>query len=274
MSEEQSKLRQLQLIELDILKQVVAICEAHSLRYFLMGGTFLGAVRHQGFIPWDDDIDIGLPRADFEKFCAVAPKELKDGFGLESWHTNAEHIRFNPKVYHYGSKVIDHSGVTDKETYAWIDIFPLDGMPNNGLLRKLYGWRLLFLRFLLMYSQFDKAVSVNTKNRVWYEQILVSVGKKVKFDKVLNTGKIMVKLENTLKSKDYDKCTYVGNFMGAYRMKEVFPKKYYEEVALYPFEGLQLPAPKDYDTVLRQMYGDYKTPPKKEEQNKHFTEVI
>ena len=71
-------LRRLQLVELDILKEFLRICEKHHLRYYALGGTLLGAVRHKGFIPWDDDVDMGMPRPDFEKFEAIVEKELPD----------------------------------------------------------------------------------------------------------------------------------------------------------------------------------------------------
>jgi len=267
-------LRKLQMIELDILKQVIDLCERHGLRYFLLGGTFLGAVRHKGFIPWDDDIDIGMPRADFEKFCSIAQTELKEPYGLVSFRTHSEHIYFHPRVYHYNSKVIDHSGVKEKQTHAWIDIFPLDGMPGNKYVRKIYGFYLLFLRLLFMYSQFDKIVNVSLKQRVWYERVLISIGKVIKFDKILNTRRIMDKIDRTMKKCDYETAQYVGNFMGAYKMKEVFPKSYYDNCSAYSFEGMFCPAPTDYDAVLSQMYGDYMTPPTKDLQNKHNTEVI
>jgi len=269
-----TELRKLQLIELDILKQVVELCRRHGLRFYLLGGTFLGAVRHKGFIPWDDDIDIGMPRADFERFAELAPTELAAPLGYESFKHNTEHIYYHAKVYNYNSRVIDRSGVNPKETYAWIDICPLDGMPGNALVRKVYGWYLLFLRFLFVYSQFDKIVAVSVKKRVWYEQMLVNIGKVIKFDKILNTKKIMYKIDRTLRHLDYETSSYVGNFMGAYRMKEVFPKSFYDEAEEYSFEGELFPAPNKYDAVLTQMYGDYMTPPKEDVRNKHYTEVI
>jgi lipopolysaccharide cholinephosphotransferase len=231
-----SNLRKLQLMELDILRQVTETCNRHGLRYYLLGGTFLGAVRHQGFIPWDDDIDIGMPRADFEKFCRLAEQQLEKPLGFVSYKNNPEHIYFHPRVYNFNSRVIDRSGVEEKETHAWIDIFPLDGMPGNKVIRKLHGFRLLFLRLLFMYSQFDKIVAVSVKKRVWYEQMLVNIGKVIKFDNILNTKKIMHKIDRTLKHLDYETSSYVGNFMGAYRMREVFPKQFYEEIAEYPFD--------------------------------------
>lgn len=269
-----TNLRKLQLIEVDILKQVIQICDQYDLTYYLLGGTFLGAVRHQGFIPWDDDIDIGMPRADFERFCKIAQDQLKEPYGFVSYKNNAEHIYFHPRVYNFNTRVIDRSGVKEKETHAWIDVFPLDGMPGNSFRRKLHGFRLLFWRLLFMYSQFDKIVNVSLKNRAWHERILIAIGKVVKFDKILNTHKIMDKIDRIMRRYDYATSSYVGNFMGAYKMKEVFLKRYYEETAEYPFEDLLCPAPENYDAVLSQMYGDYMTPPQEEVQNKHNTEVL
>lgn len=268
------KLRRLQLIELSILKEVVRLCEEHHLRYYLLGGTFLGAVRHQGFIPWDDDIDIGMPRKDFEIFCRIAPKELGEGMGFVSFKNSSEHIYFHPRVYHYNSRVIDRSGVQEKETWAWIDIFPLDGFPAGRLARKVYGGYLLFLRLLFMYSQFDKIVNVSLKQRVWYERFLIEIGKVIKFDKILNTKKIMYRIDSVMKRRDFDHSAYVGNFMGAYKMKEIFPKRCYEQIRSYPFEDMMLPAPRDYDRILSQMYGDYRTAPDRSVRNKHNTEVV
>lgn len=259
---------------LEVMDVFHAFCDENGLTYYMLGGTMLGAYRHQGFIPWDDDIDIGMPRADFEKFCKLAEKELAAPLGFISYKNNKEHIYFHPRVYNFNSRVIDRSGVEEKETHAWIDVFPLDGMPGNKFVRKLHGFRLLFLRLLFMYSQFDKIVNVNLKNRVWYERVLISIGKVIKFDKILDTHKIMAKIDRVMQRYDYEKASYVGNFMGAYKLKEVFPKNYYEETAEYEFEGLMCPAPKDYDAVLSQMYGDYMTPPETSVQNKHHTEVL
>ena len=82
MNNDMSVLRELQIVELKILKEVVRICEKHSLEYFAIDGTLLGAVRHGGFIPWDDDVDIGLPRDSFERFVELAPKELPSSMSI------------------------------------------------------------------------------------------------------------------------------------------------------------------------------------------------
>jgi len=101
-----------------------------------------------------------------------------------------------------------------------------------------------------MYSQFDKIVNVNLKNRVWYEKVLIAVGKVIKFDKILDTHKIMAKIDRTMQMYDYETSSYVGNFMGAYKMKEVFPKIYYEETAEYAFKDLCVP----HQKILMQYY--------------------
>lgn len=85
---ERDVLRRVQLIELEIAKEVKRVCDENGIRYFLYRGTFLGAVRHKGFIPWDDDMDIGMLRSDYEKFCRIAPQKLDKAYCFQNWHTD------------------------------------------------------------------------------------------------------------------------------------------------------------------------------------------
>ena len=86
------KLRQLQLVELEILNEFVRICDEYKLQYFLVGGTLLGAVRHQGFIPWDDDIDVAMPRQDYDSFAEICAKELKRQYFYQSADTDPNYF--------------------------------------------------------------------------------------------------------------------------------------------------------------------------------------
>ena len=114
-------------VDLDIVKEVVAICEKHGFTYFMLGGTMLGAVRHKGFIPWDDDIDLGIPRIDYEAFLKVAPKEL-------SSHLKVVNYRTDPDYHYYITRILDTEtkveekriGNENRYTNASIDIFPID----------------------------------------------------------------------------------------------------------------------------------------------------
>ena len=266
-------LRDLQLCELEIVRDVLEICRRHNLRVYMIGGTFLGAVRHKGFIPWDDDVDLCFPRSDYDRFLEVAPGELKEGYFLRHFMTEKDMPYYPAQVVDPSFEIMDVSAKIPKLRSAWIDLFPLDGMPDGVLGYQLHKYRLLYLRMMLKFSQFDEVVAVNLKNRPLHERILVSVGKHLHLESVLDTHKRMELIDRSLHKYPYERCRRVVNFMGAYKFREVFPRSVYEDEAEYPFEDITLKAPRDYDLVNRQLYGDYMTPPPKEEQNKHGTEL-
>ncbi|MBO4383291.1 MAG: LicD family protein [Clostridia bacterium] len=153
-------LRMLQLEELDMAKQILAICEKHDIEVFALGGTLLGAVRHQGFIPWDDDLDLGMKRADYERFIKLAPSELHAPLSL--------HTCYNDKAFLYPYVRVQNADyglqrdfTTDKTVQdLWVDIFPLDGVPADGLRRMLWEKALTALRGLRNLSAFNALVNV------------------------------------------------------------------------------------------------------------------
>ena len=266
-------LRELQLCELEILKDVLNICEKHGLTVMMIGGTFLGAVRHGGFIPWDDDVDIGMSRKDYETFVEVAPRELKEGYYLRHFMTDKDMPYYPAQVVDPSFEILDVSAQQEKVRCAWIDIFPLDGMPKGKIKFFFHKYRLLYLRMMLKFSQFSEVVAVNLKNRPLHEKILVAVGKHLHVEKYMDTHKRMVLIDKCLKKYPYETAEQVINFMGAYKFRELFPRELFSDLTDYPFETLMLKAQKDYDRVLSQLYGDYMTPPPQDQQNKHGTVI-
>ena len=127
-AEDNSQLRALQLVELEIMKIFVNICERHQLRYIMIGGTMLGAIRHKGFIPWDDDIDVGMPRADYEKFLQIVRAELPADYDFLNYKQNPEYLRYFSRIVDTRVKVTNASYTDTLVEHAWIDIFPLDGL--------------------------------------------------------------------------------------------------------------------------------------------------
>ena len=139
-AQQDGRLRQAQLKMLVMLEHVDAICQKHGLDYWLEGGTLLGAIRHQGFIPWDDDMDISMPRASFEAFMRLAPKELPDFIWLQTAQTDPGYFNFSVplKIRDCNSRFIElhETGNEPYQQGIFIDVFVYDKMDENSFIRK------------------------------------------------------------------------------------------------------------------------------------------
>ena len=260
-------LRELQLKELEILKETIKIIEAHNLSYWALGGTLLGAVRHQGFIPWDDDVDICMTRPDYEKFLEYAQKELPENLELGYFKTNLNHQKYCARIIDKNTTVKRNDSFKDYYVNLWIDVLPLDGMPDNKIINKLHKIKLLERRLFLQYSIFD-SVKINKKRKL-YETILIKIG--FIFTKLihLDSHKQMYKLDKVLTKYAYDTGKDVINFMGADKFKEIFERRAFEETVNLKFEDMEIKCPKDYDYILKTIYGDYMSLPKEEDRVSH-----
>lgn len=266
-----NNLRNLQLCELEILKDFVSFCEKNNLRYYISGGTFLGAVRHHGFIPWDDDVDVAMPRSDYEKFLKTY-KSSK--YKISTFKDMHETVHYQTKIIDSSIKVVNTSGKENQIWSSWIDVFPLDGMPSNPLKSFYHQFHLMYLRARLKFTCFDQ-VNLKEKHRNLIERFLIWLGLHTSFMKSKDSMFYLEKIDKALKKySDKDSKFYI-NFMGAYKLKSILKKDYYyQDGAYYDFEGLKLFGPANYDAYLSHFYGDYMQIPKKEEQNKHNTELL
>lgn len=249
--------------ELELLKAFISVCEQLDLTYFVVGGTLLGAVRHKGFIPWDDDIDIGMLRPDYDIFVAKAQEMLPDHIFLQTVDTDPEYLANFAKLRHSGTAFIETAVKNRKMNHGiFIDIFPLDYYPDSSAARHLFQFR------NKMYS---------TRIGAEYESITYSrLHKAIHF--VLkglfpNVNKVLHKRDKLLKT--YSSGSYVASHCGAWGKKEIVPARWYQETATVEFEGLQVTAPKDHHAWLTHYYNDYmQLPPVEKRTSHHFTEVI
>ncbi|MBC1501141.1 LicD family protein [Listeria weihenstephanensis] len=242
-------LEQLKRIEVSILLDVVELCEKHALSYFLTGGTLLGAMRHKGFIPWDDDIDIAMPRNDFEMFQEIAKKELPKSLFLHYGTTDTEYylpiikIKKNDTVFEEESisPNIKHKGI-------FIDIFPLDNAKSNtGFLFHMKGRILKQMRSLLF-------LKVNEKTTLY----AISIWKKalLKLIRVVPTKVFFQILTNYMQSETDNNARYYVNYASKYGyQKQTMLKIIYEPIGVTEFEGHTFQIPGETDYFLGRIYG-------------------
>ena len=267
-------LNELHQIEFQMLLQIKRICEKYKLTYYLSGGTFLGAVRHKGFIPWDDDVDIALPREDYQKFTKIVNKELPDNMEFKSYNLDPAYHHPVARLMNNDVCVRNHSFKEARIEPAWVDIFPLDGMPENKILLSMHKVHLLWRKVMIGWANYED-VQDSKPNRPWYEKVLIFIGRTLKPGRFMNLQKQYKKLEDALMRYPASNSKVYMNFNGIYRFNSIMSKEYYyAEGAQYEFEGELFNAPKNYDAYLTRIYGEYMKLPPIEKRNTHSTEII
>lgn len=255
---------------LGLLKEVDSICNKNNIVYCLLGGSVLGAIRHNGFIPWDDDIDIGIPRKDYDRFLKIAPSLLPEWCEVVTYKN-----KIDSHIYHW-CKVEDKSTTLvvewqkhlKKEGGVFIDVFPLDGAPRIKWVRKLHHKIAYFwgrqLGFF-MYSDFARLQGKIFNNRYVWCKWLFSLFYTSFFRKVIHfITELTLKLYNSVRNP------YCANYLGEYGIKECFNKNIILPTIKYKFEDGNYPIPNNYDFYLTQLYGDYmQLPPVEKRQSLH-----
>lgn len=259
-------LAEMKKIEFDILKNVAEFCEKNNIKYYLTYGTLLGAIRHQGFIPWDDDIDIAMPRPDYIKFNQLYPVKNKcNYYVLSSIITNSKHLYTFAKVFDIRTDKIEEGLNYDEDSMRGIDIdiFPLDGVPED--VQKCLAFKKtqkkLFRCFLYSRMPFQKSKSI-VKTFLKYSilGILHAFGTS-RFNKLINKRAMKY---------SFDTSEYIGSNINFFmKNKEHFKKSGFMKSIKVIFEGQEFNAPSDYDKYLTGLYGDYMQLPPKEEQTTH-----
>lgn len=268
------KMNEVQIYMLDMLKQLVEIFNANDIRYYMIGGTILGAVRHKGYIPWDDDIDLAVPRDDYDRFLEIAKDVLPDRLTLRTYYDDSYHHYYFARVVDTRYKILRQGSLKEREEELWIDLFPLDGLPRNGILQKIHKARLLRLKLLYHFATFDK-VNLLRPNRPLYQRAIIKAYMVWPFKSRKNYKLILDKIDRLLKKVPLDESDYYMEFMGSsIPFRETCTKEQYGEGRLYDFEDTQLVGPADAEFYLSHVYGDYMTLPPREKRNYHAAKFI
>ena len=266
-----NKRTKVQEIIWNIMKDIMPIISENKIKYYMLGGTLLGAVRHKGFIPWDDDIDLGMPREHYERFLKIISDKLPPYLKLNTYWDNSSHHYYFSRIIDTRYKLRRLGSIKNRDENVWIDIFPLDGMPNNAIVRRIHMARLLYARMRYHIASFEK-VNIKRPNRPLSERLVINFVKHTKIGTHSDSNKWLKKIDSLLKKYSIKDSNWVCNFMGQYKFNEMFPKKWYGKGRYYKFEDSRLIGPKEFDKILTQQYGDYMTPP--QNRNAHATEFI
>lgn len=264
---------ELQKIELDILCEVLNVCEKLDLTYYLVCGSALGAVKYQGFIPWDDDIDIALPRNDYEIFIKDAPKLLPTYYFVQNYKSD-------PQFHLLGTKVRD-----SRTTYiekmcrslninhgVFIDVFPLDGMSKDKRAYKIFkkkrrefeGKR----RVNLEYNRLSRSTIFSIQTNLYYYMNRF-------FGLYADTQNAIKKFEDYIKSYNIQNSDIWCNYANSISINEFAPKEQYGKGCLSCFEGIKVYIPEKYDEYLTQKYGNWRADlPLEQQVGHHYYEIM
>ncbi len=254
--------RDIQMVSLEIMKDVHEFCVENNIKYTLQGGTLLGAVRHNGFIPWDDDIDIAMPRPDYERFCKIY--NSKKGYQLVCRPKDESYMLFARVCEMEKTLVRSEIPWTNIDTGVFIDVFPLDGAEDD--------YEAASNRMKKIQQVFQKTLRVRGRYLKWSEakgikEKLKWIAKKV----VYCHSNAFDKYDQMCKEIPYGSTNHYCNIAyQEYKMKEYHRTAVLEECVLHQFEDSQFYIMKGYDEALHEKYGDYmKLPPIEDRVSKH-----
>lgn len=261
--------REMQEVSLEILHTIASICEKQHFRYALIYGTLIGAVRHKGYIPWDDDVDIMMPRPDYDRLLEYLKENIADYPHLKVF--NREEC---PEYPYMITRISDQRYRIEMENEkpfglgVFIDIYPYDGLGDTkeeAVAFGLKGDRLSSFCYQATREHFAIETTTSTFRKLIKYPVYL-------FSKMIGKDYFQNQLAKLARVKDYDNSEYVGCVIWlSWGEKDIFPREWFDETILVPFEKYEFRIPKEFDKVLRHEYGDYMIlPPEKDRVGHHY----
>jgi len=245
---------------LEMLTWLSKYIESNHLTYYVIGGTFLGAVRHKGFIPWDDDIDIAMPRKDYETLIKLLSKPV-DHYVIESPDNCGKDFTYNlAKFYDLDTTMVEYARYKIKRGVA-IDIFPLDGLGDT--LNEAYKNYKRIDRINVIISMMSCKVR---KSRKWWKNAAVMIGRLIP----VNIHTLVKIVNERCKEKDFYSSKYVASCMSTYRSREIMERHYWGTPKSYQFENIEVKGPEMADEYLTHLFRNWRElPPVDKRQSAH-----
>lgn len=261
---------------LEVYQAFARVCEKHGLRQWFAEGNLIGALRNKGFVPWDDDIDVIMPRPDYEKFVSIAPQELPANLRYWNWR-NVPDWRFTmgkvqeirPEKVLEVEKAVGHT----LSNGIYIDILVLDGFPDGKLAAFWYKLRMRMLGTIGRYRRTKWSSHSRRGKMEWLAGFLLSLF----WPHTGTSHDVMVQIEKQMKSVPFGATKRTWRTGASVRVTMTFPLEVWGGTIMKEFDEIQVPVPIGYDTYLRTQYGDYMTPPPADRQipshsfPKHFS---
>ena len=254
-------LRDIQLYEYNVLKDITSFCDLQGIKYYIIDGTLLGAVRHGGFIPWDDDIDIGMDLKNYKKFCKIAPKKLDKKYFVQNFYSEPKFHCAWTKIRVNGTSSMEKA-LTNFDIHFGIsmDIFLINGLSNNGFRRMVQKKSTKSLNELLLkYYFLEGEVEFNNKRREFYYNKLPEF-----------IRRLLIRFFFKMIIMDTDKCEFCYEVFDR-RLSESVKLKtdWFKDLDKIKFEQDYFTAPKKYMEYLETVYGDWRTLPPENERVAH-----
>ncbi len=253
------KVKKIQKIVFAMLCDIDDFCRENNITYYLSGGSCLGAVRHKGFIPWDDDADLMMPRKDYERFLKLFSKKCQERYGVGA-------LSVDPEWQIQYARVWDKNTVWRSKNFnfrnmgIFIDIFPIDGLPKSKFGRKLF-----YKRLKLICEIGKEASRTEFRKENHYILLRKIIGM---IARPFGTRYFSKRLNHIAAKHDFDTSEYVACCMPVhYGERETILRKHMEKRAYLQFEGREFPVPVGYKKYLSNLYGDYMKIPKDAEEN-------